>query len=101
MAKPTHAVRKPPPAPSAPADADDWVQGAKTGAQAPRRPALQDTRGKVRVGRDGVERSRVHAWIPVKLERQLAHYCVEHDRELGDVVAEALTKLLGRSSKRA
>jgi hypothetical protein len=55
----------------------------------------------VRVGRDGVERSRVHAWIPVKLERQLAHYCVEHDRELGEVVADALTKLLGRSSKRA
>jgi hypothetical protein len=56
--------------------------------------------GKVRVGRDGVERSRIHAWIPVQLERQLAHYCVEKDRDLGDVVADALTKLIARSRKR-
>jgi hypothetical protein len=77
------------------------VQGESTGAQAPRRPQQADKRGKIRVGRDGVERARVHAWIPVQLERQLAVYCAQQDRELGDVVADALAKLMGRSSKRA
>jgi hypothetical protein len=52
MAKPTRAVRKPPPAPSALVDADDdWVRGSEAGAQAPRRQVQQhpDTRGKIRV----------------------------------------------------
>ena|SRR5438094_3889887 len=100
MAKPLHAVRKPS---RASFDADDSVTGANLGAPLSRRSQVPDRRGKIRVGRDGVERARVHAWIPVQLERQLAVYCAQQDRELGDVVADALTKLLGRErpNKRA
>lgn len=92
-AKPTHQVRRPPPAVPA-AEADAWVKDSK----APRRPGAQapaaDTRGTIRVGRDGVKRKRVHAWIPVDLDRRLAVYCAEKDQELGNVVAAALTKYL-------
>lgn len=89
--KPTHAVRKPP----ASTKADDWVEGA----QASRRPgASKDVRGGVRL-MNGVPSVHINPWIPVELKRRLAIYLAAHDRELGQVVTDALERYLGRSKK--
>lgn len=90
MAKklPTATVEKPP-------ALDDFVKGGagRPGAQAP------DPRGKIRIGADGKERDRVHAWVLVETKRKLAIYCASHSREMGEVVDDALTEYMRTHKK--
>lgn len=43
---------------------------------------------------DGREVRRHTIYLPILLAKSLAHYCVEHDKDLSTVVAEAVSKLV-------
>jgi hypothetical protein len=89
MAKKQVAVslRKPPP----PADFDRFVAGGdkpEAPAEAPRA-----TEGPVVTTRVG-DRREVTIYLPQELARKLSVRCVELDRDMSNVIAEALSKTL-------
>ena len=43
---------------------------------------------------DGRKVRRHTIYLPVPLAKTLAHYCVEHDKDLSAVVAEAVSRLV-------
>lgn len=69
-------------------------------AQAPERSGDQTSeRSKAVQSRaDGREVRRHTIYLPVPLAKTLAHYCVEHDKDLSSVVAEAVSQLVERTS---
>src|SRR5215471_8019631 len=80
------SLRKPPPA-----DPDAFVSGGADLAPAPRCEHAAD--GPTVVTRVG-ERREVTVYLPVALARELAVRCVELDRDMSSLVAEALVKSL-------
>jgi hypothetical protein len=86
------SLRKPPP----PADFDRFVAGgeparpAQTEAEA---PAPRTAEGPVVATRTG-ERREVTIYLPQDLARKLSVRCVEMDRDVSNVIAEALSKSL-------
>jgi hypothetical protein len=80
------SLRKPPPA-----DPDAFVSGGADLATASRCEHAAD--GPTVVTRVG-ERREVTVYLPVALARELAVRCVELDRDMSSLVAEALVKSL-------
>ena len=80
------SLRKPPPA-----DPDGFVTGGSELASAPRSENAAD--GPTFVTRVG-ERREVTVYLPTALARELAVRCVELDRDMSSLVAEALVKSL-------
>jgi hypothetical protein len=80
------SLRKPPPA-----DPDAFVSGGADLASASRCEHAAD--GPTVVTRVG-ERREVTVYLPVALAREIAVRCVELDRDMSSLVAEALVKSL-------
>lgn len=51
---------------------------------------------------DGREVRRQTIYLPVAMAKQLAHYCVEQDKDISAVITEAVSLLLetGRAKRR-
>ena len=80
------SLRKPPPA-----DPDAFVTGGADMASAPRcQHAAEGPTVVTRVG----ERREVTVYLPTALARELSVRCVELDRDMSSLVAEALVKTL-------
>jgi hypothetical protein len=85
------------------AAAESFVKNGRSDAQAPKRPKIEpevsseplvpSTRG-VLARADGREVRRLTLYLPVELAKRLAIHCAEHDRDLSDVVSEAVAKQL-------
>lgn len=82
------SLRKPPPA-----DPDGFVAGADKQAAAALNRCEHASEGPTVVTRVG-ERREVTVYLPTALARQLSVRCVELDRDVSHVVAEALSKAL-------
>lgn len=52
----------------------------------------------VQLRADGREVRRHTIYLEVPLAKALAHYCVEHDRDLSAVVADAVSRLIAERS---
>jgi hypothetical protein len=79
------SLRKPPPA-----DPDAFVAGSVEGAPSRTENAAEGPTLVTRVG----ERREVTVYLPTALARELSVRCVELDRDVSSVVAEALVKSL-------
>jgi hypothetical protein len=79
------SLRKPPPA-----DPDAFVAGSAEGAPSRTENAAEGPTLVTRVG----ERREVTVYLPTALARELSVRCVELDRDVSSVVAEALVKSL-------
>jgi hypothetical protein len=83
------SLRKPPPA-----DRDVFVAGAEIAETpvviAPARAANEEQPVATRVG----ERREVTVYLPLDIARQLSVRCMEMDRDVSNVVAEALARAL-------
>jgi hypothetical protein len=82
------SLRKPPPA-----DPDGFVTGSDKHATASLARCEHVAEGPTVVTRVG-ERREVTVYLPTALARQLSVRCVELDRDVSHVVAEALVKTL-------
>ncbi len=82
------SLRKPPPA-----DPDGFVAGSDKNGAASLNRCEHTAEGPTVVTRVG-ERREVTVYLPTALARQLSVRCVELDRDVSHVVAEAITKTL-------
>ena len=93
--KPVVSIRRPPVSKPDPVAVDQFVSGQKS-------PDVQTSGGSdVQVSglgivqrRDGRVRRRMTVYLPPDLAKKLKIYAVSEDREISDVVAEAVEKLL-------
>ena len=92
--KPSHTVAPPP------VSAVQWAisGGALAEENGERRTPAPPGRREFLRERDGEQLRRLHVRVPAELERRLKLYCVENEISAGDLIVEALTKLL-RSAK--
>lgn len=84
--KPTIAPRKPPRSDVR----DRFVTEGRPGAQAPRHPGA---RAPI-VRADGRELRKLHVYVDAATAKKLAIYCAETERDLSNVVDEAVSKYL-------
>ena len=89
--KPTVQVRKPP------ASVDAFVQGVQTskdsGSQTSKRSNAQASKRRTLERADGRQVRRLTVYLPAELASRLAVHCAKADRDLSDVVAEAVERL--------
>ena len=90
--KPTIAPRKPPRVD----ERDRFVAGdGRSGAQAPKRSGA---RAPI-VRADGRELKKMHIYLAAKTAKQLAVFSAEVDRDMSDVVEEAVSKFLAAEAR--
>lgn len=74
-----------------------WVsQPRRRGAQAPKRSGV---RAPI-VRADGRELKKMHIYLAAKTAKQLAVFCAEVDRDMSNVIEEAVSKFLATESAR-
>lgn len=77
--------------------ADMFVQKAE-GSPAARARSRGRVKGRAVVERkDGRALRRMTLYLPVDLAKRLALHCVEHERDMSEVVTAAVERELGRS----
>lgn len=85
--KPTIAPRKPPRVD----ERDEFVTSeGRPGPQAPKRPGARQPI----IRADGRELRKLHIYLAAKTAKRLAVFCAEVERDMSNVVEEAVTRFL-------